>query len=45
MITSINLLFDPKVDEKEVQIISKAIEEIYEIEVIDRTVLKIESLI
>ncbi|MHA1953419.1 MAG: peptidase [Candidatus Heimdallarchaeaceae archaeon] len=43
MITSIKLFFDPKVDEKEVQIISKAIEEIYEIEVTSRTVLKIKK--
>ncbi|MCG3222292.1 MAG: peptidase [Candidatus Heimdallarchaeota archaeon] len=43
MITSINLLFDPKVDEREVQIISKAIEEIYKIEVTSRSVLKIKK--
>ncbi len=43
MTTSIKLLFDPKVEEKEVHIISKAIEKIYEIEVTCRTVLKIKK--
>ena len=43
MITSIKLLYDPKVDENEVIAVSKAIEETYEIEVISRSILKIKK--
>ncbi|NPD88123.1 MAG: peptidase [Asgard group archaeon] len=43
MINSIKILYDPKVDEKEVQAISTVIEEIYQIEVASSTIFKIKK--
>jgi archaemetzincin len=43
MISSIKLLYDPKVDETDIQNISKAIEETYMIEVEERTIFKIKK--
>lgn len=43
MITSIKLFYDPQIDENEVQIISDALEKIYDIEVTERDVLEINK--